>query len=234
MPAQIQILLIGSTGRTGSLVLAEALRRDHPVTVLIRKPNANIAESQPHSNLTTIIGDPCNSADVERALRATTPSIPVIIISTLGQTRTSGNPWAAATSPPRFMETSALAVLSACDAVKTSVSVRKVVLMSMFGAGESFARLNFLMRFVMKHSNMDVTLEDQNLVDRAVKAGKVPYVLVRAAMLSGGEVAPVRVYGNEGDGAGFMPKVSATSVAGFLLDAAENDQFEGMTPVIAN
>ena len=132
------------------------------------------------------------------------------------------------------METSAKAVLSACEALKHSVQVKKVVLMSMFGAGDSFNQMSFLMRFIMKHSNMDVTLEDQNLVDEAVKAGSLPFVLARPAMLKDTEAAAVRVYGNDGKGAGFMPSISVKSVVHFLLDAAVKDDFDGMTPVIAN
>ena len=228
-----QILLIGATGRTGILVLQEALKRGHLVTILIRKASDTLPQ---HENLTTVLGDPCLDTDVERAFLATKPSIPVVIISTLGQTRTSGNPWAATTSPRRFMEKSAKAVLSASQssAVTRSVNVKKIVLMSMFGAGDSFAQMNFLLRFTMNHSNMEVTLEDQNLVDVAVKAGPLPFVLIRPAMLKDGEAAPVKLHGNTGEGAGFMPKISIKSVVGFLLDAAVKNEFDGMTPMISN
>jgi nucleoside-diphosphate-sugar epimerase len=228
-----QILLIGATGRTGSLVLAEALSRGHTVTILIRKTSDSLPR---HDNLTTVIGDPCMAADVEKALRATRSGLPVVIISTLGQTRTSGNPWAAATSPPRFMAASAKAVLAAVQSpsVADSVQVQKLVVMSMFGAGDSFAQLNFLMRWTMNHSNMDVTLEDQNLVDETVKAGGLPFVLVRPAMLRDGEAASVKVHGDDGQGAGFMPSVTVKSVAAFLLDAAVRDEFDGKTPMICN
>jgi hypothetical protein len=86
----------------------------------------------------------------------------------------------------------------------------------------------------MNHSNMVQTVEDQNLVDAAVKAGKLDYVLVRSAMLGGVERAPVKVFGNDGKSAGFMPKISARSVAGFMLDCVEDSSYDGMTPVISN
>jgi hypothetical protein len=229
-----QVLLIGATGRTGSLVLQEALKRGHLVTVLIRKPNDSLSQ---YNNLTTVIGDPCKDTDVEKALLASKPSVPVVIISTLGQTRTSGNPWAASTSPRGFMEASAKAVLSASQspAVKGSnLHVKKLVLMSMFGAGDSFNQLICLTRWTIKYSNMDVTLEDQNLVDVAVKAGPLPFVLARPAMLTNGEARPVKVHGNQGEGSGMMPSISVKSVVTFLLDATVNDQYDGMTPMIAN
>ena len=135
------------------------------------------------------------------------------------------------------MEASAKAVLAASQSpalTESNVQVKKLVLMSMFGAGDSFNQLMFLMRWTMKHSNMDVTLEDQNLVDAVVKAGPLPFVLARPAMLKSGEAAPVKVHGDLGEGAGLMPSISIKSVVGFLLDAAVSDQYDGMTPTISN
>lgn len=242
------ILLLGATGRTGRLVLEEALNRGHSVTALVRKQPSNLPE---HELLTVVTGDPCKEADVAKALsqmaaKSAIP-VPVVVISTLGQTRRSGNPWAAPTSPPRFMASAMQAVLDASSPSSThndldcSVPVQKLVVMSMFGAGDSFANLNFLMRWIMRSSNMAQTLEDQNLVDEVVRkkgaAGELalPFVLVRPAMLNCEEDAmPVIVYPSSGQGAGFMPSVSTKSVALFLLDAAVKDDFDGMAPVIAN
>jgi hypothetical protein len=244
-----QILLIGATGRTGSLVLSEALTRGHFVTILLRKPNSNLP--QDHANLTTVTGDPCNASDVEKALRScsTRPNVPVVIISTLGQTRTSGNPWAATTSPARFMDTSAKAVLAAASSeavtkttgsssgssgVQAQIEIVKFVVMSMFGVGDSFVNLNFALRWTFNHSNMDQTLEDQTLVDQTVRNGSLPYVLVRPVILNEGEAAPVKVYASSAEGVGFMPKISVKSVAKFLVDAASKADWDCTAPVIAN
>jgi len=104
----------------------------------------------------------------------------------------------------------------------------------MAGAGDSFSNLNFIMRCLIKHSNMVQTLEDQNLVDAAVKAGRLPFVLPRPSMLTNGDAAPVKIYGNSGKGSGFMPSIIAKSVAIFMLDAAVSNEFDGSTPSIAN
>lgn len=242
-----QILLLGATGRVGSILLKEALRRGHQVTILLRKApvtDSDTTSALPSSDrLTTIIGDPCAFADVERALLATTPGVPIVIISTLGQTRRSGNPWAAPTSPAGFMTRSASAVLSACSATRAQRTVRKFVVLSIFGAGDSFANLNFLMRWIMLYSQMRQTKEDHDGVERALKGQttgeEVPYVLVRAPMLSfaEGEEAEAKLHGQDGTGASWMPKVNAGSVVKFILDvaAAEGEAgFEGKTPMISN
>lgn len=226
-----QILLIGATGRTGRLVLDEALKRGHFVTILIRKQNSDLPQ---HQNLTIVTGDPCKASDIGIALKNTKSSIPIVIVSTLGQTRTSGNPWAATTSPARFMATSVEAVISAAKSFDEPARIQKLVVLSMFGAGASFDNLNVMMRWIMKSSNMYQTWEDHNLVDKAVKTGGLPFVMVRPAMLKDTDATALKFYGNDGKGSGFMPSASMRSVAGFLLDVTVDKQYDGKTPMIAN
>jgi putative NADH-flavin reductase len=220
------ILLIGATGRTGRLVLESALRRGHKVTALIR-PSSSLP---PQPNLSIFKGSPLDADDVTTALSLT--SGPVVIISTLGQTRTSGNPFTATTSPPLFMSHSASAVV---EAVKASACpVKKVIVMSMLGAGSSFTNLNFLMRAVMQYSNMKQTLEDQNAVDKVIKQSGLNFVMPRPAMLKGDIALPVKTLGDAGEMAGFMPSISPQSVAEFMLDAAVSDQWDGSSSVLSN
>lgn len=128
------------------------------------------------------------------------------------------------------------------DAIENAIAVsredgrrvKKLVVMSMFGTGRSMGNLMFLMRWLMRWSNMDVTVEDHNLVDKAVKGSGLDFVMVRATMLMGKEVLPIRELGDEGEEAGWLPSVSRKSVAGVLVDAVEQDKWDGRTPVIAN
>ena len=163
-------LVLGATGKTGRVLVTEALRRGIAVTALIR----NRKGLEPAAGLTIVEGTPLVYADVEEAVRLTTDK-PIALVSTLGQTRKSGNPWAAPTSPPRYM---ADAMTNAIAAAK-AFQIPKIVVMSMFGAGESMKNLNFLMRPVMNWSNMSQTVEDHNLVDKLVKESGLNYVLLR-------------------------------------------------------
>jgi len=217
--------VLGGSGRTGKLIVEEALERGHQVTALVRK--AGSLDARP--GLTLVEGTPLERRDVDRAITATKDE-PSIIISALGQTRTSGNPWAAVTSPPRFMADSINNAIAAANVH----SIHKIIVMNMFGAGSSWQNLNFLMKGTMKWSNMAQTLEDQNLVDEIVKNSGLTFVLARPAMLKGDLPLPIKQYGDEGEGCGFMPSISAKSVAIFLLDAAEQEHWDGKTPVLSN
>jgi hypothetical protein len=223
----VHILLLGGNGRTGQLVLAEALRRSHPVTALVR----NATSLTPTPELSIVEGTPLNKPDIEKAVASIPLSHSIVIISTLSQTRVSGNPWSSTTSPKRLM---ADAIDNVIAISKSNSRIEKLVVMSMFGAGNSFGNLMFLMRWIMNTSNMDVTLEDHNLVDKAVKGSGLNFVTVRSAMLKGEEATAVMDLGDDGEKAGMMPTVSRKSVAGFLLDAAEQSTWDGRTPVISN
>ena len=112
--------------------------------------------------------------------------------------------------------------------------MKKLVVMSMFGAGESMKNFIFVIRWIMWYSNMQVTLEDHNLVDAAVKASGMNFVMVRAAVLKKAEAAPVVELGDEGEKAGWMPSVSRQTVVSVLLDAVEQDKWDGRTPVVSS
>lgn len=69
------IAVIGSTGRTGRLVLEEGLRRDYAMTAFTRRPN----ELAGVSGLRAIVaGDGRNLADIQRAVRGQDAVISIV------------------------------------------------------------------------------------------------------------------------------------------------------------
>lgn len=249
MPATTlpHILLIGSTGRTGRLTLIEALVRHHTVTAIARDPtslDSLVNEQVPapqRSQLHIVRGDPSSASDIKAALTSASDYAQgkqIVIISTLGQTRKSGNPWSATTSPPMFMTKAAEALVAALASLPADQKpkIEKLVMMSMFGSGTSFNNLHCLIKPVMNHSNMLQTLEDHNGVIDVVEAQKeMKWVMVRPSMLKEGEALPVKVRGEEGIGEGWMPSsITRGSVVGFMLDCTISGQWDGMMPVICN
>ncbi|KAI4115884.1 MAG: hypothetical protein LQ338_004240 [Usnochroma carphineum] len=71
----MRVLILGGSGRTGRLVIDEALER----------------------------GTPLNQPDIENAITTTPHDRPSAIIVTLNAVRVSDNPWSANASPPRMM-----------------------------------------------------------------------------------------------------------------------------------
>lgn len=60
----MRILLLGATGRTGSVIVQHALNDGHEVTVLVRDPG----KLQACEGLTINEGNACNAADIRRAV----------------------------------------------------------------------------------------------------------------------------------------------------------------------
>ena len=226
----MRILLLGANGRTGSLVLAEALSRSYTVTALVRRPDS----LEPQANLSITTGSPLSQADIAKAFASPPNSDPItVVISALNNGRTGDNPWSKPTAPANLM----------ADAVRNSLAVmrrydvKKIVVLGSIGVGSSRANSGWFFNWVVDHSNMKITFDDHNVVQQvleteAEKDPELKWVDVRSVGLSNGEKKAVKEFGNEGKGAGSW--VSRKSVAGFIVDAVESGRWDGQTPVISN
>lgn len=87
---------------------------------------------------------------------------------------------------------------------------------------------------LLQYSGLVQTAHDQNALDGIVRASGLVFVMPRPVMLREGVAAEVKVFGEQGEGAGFWPSISVQSVAEFLVDAVVSDEWDGKTPVIAN
>ncbi|ORY65102.1 uncharacterized protein BCR38DRAFT_484567 [Pseudomassariella vexata] len=166
------------------------------------------------------------------AFTATPYSVPTSVVVSLNARRAADSPFAAPSpdTPSRMMADS---VANAVGAMGKH-GVRKIVIMSSMGTGSSFAGLNCLMRWLMAKSNMRLQVKDHNAVDAETREANVDFVLVRPVMLAEGLAAEVKVYPDDGKGAGFMPKITRASVAKFMVEAVEGHEYVGRAPVITN
>lgn len=195
----------------------------------------NATALEPRKGLAVVQGTPLNESDIKKAL-ATGNSPVAAVLVTLNARRTSDSPFAAPDhdkSPPSLMINSVCNALSAMRSA--SPTVPKIVVMSSTGTGESMDNVNFLMRFVFTHTNMRFSREDHDAVDQELKKAQgIKFVEVRPWMLTDNEATDVKVFPDDGKGAGFMPKISRASVARFMVQAAETSDYDGRAPVITN
>jgi uncharacterized protein YbjT (DUF2867 family) len=59
----MKVLVLGANGRTGGIVVAEAMANDHEVTVLVRRSGRFY-----HAAVRVIVGDALDAGDVARAM----------------------------------------------------------------------------------------------------------------------------------------------------------------------
>ncbi|CAG9996927.1 unnamed protein product [Clonostachys byssicola] len=226
----MRFFIIGGSGRTGQLVVDEALKKGHQVTALVRK-SGSLSERE---GLSISLGSPANEADISNAI-ASSPSAIDAVLVTLSARRLTDSPFSAPdpNSPPDFMTICVKNTLSAMRAAAQPIP--KIVVMSSVGTAESIKGVNFLMRMVFTHTNMRFSRADHEGVDRELRAARdIKTVEVRPWMLTETEAAEVKVYPDDGTGSGFMPKISRSSVAQFMVEAAEGSQYDGGAPVISN
>jgi uncharacterized protein YbjT (DUF2867 family) len=160
------ILLLGATGRTGRLVIDEALSQGHQVVALVRRPSA----LAPRAGLTVVGGDPASGADVQRALAGCNA-----VISTLNNNRTSDSPFAKPVSPAGFMT----GVMRHVVAAMQAQGVRRLAVPSAAGAGDSFSHMPWVFRVLVRKTNLSHTYRDHDDQERVVMGSGLAWTVAR-------------------------------------------------------
>lgn len=205
-----RILLLGATGRTGRLSLEYALSQGMEVSALVRNAAAITARSD---RLTVIEGSPMNADDVRNAIEGCEA-----VVSTLNNNRTSDNPWARRLSPSLFMTQS----IRTCLAAMKERGMRRIVVLSSVGVNDSFDDAVFVMRWLIRNTNLQYTFQDHDAQESELRRSGMDWTAVRAALLNDGKKLKTLVesYYNE-------PKpalmISRLHTARYLIDCL-NDQ----------
>lgn len=173
------------------------------------------------------LGTPTELDDVRAAFKA---DMPAVVIVTLNAHRASDSPFATPISPPRLMADCNANVVAAMK----EFGVRKIVILQAFGVGDSWARMHCLLCLLMKTSNMSHQYDDHNDTEREVRASGVDYVFVRPSRLVETKETRVKVWAEDGKGVPMMASTSRTSVARWLVDVAESDEWDNSASVITN
>ena len=225
---KMHFLILGATGRNGILVMKEALDRNHSVTALVRNPDKVL----PHRNLTLLKGSPLSEQDISTALQM--PEFPSSILITLAQTRKTDSPFSPLNPdvPTDFISQVIKLILSAVS----SLGARpKIVVNSSQGAGTSLYSLPWVLRFLFDHSTMKWSRKDHDTVDEIVRNSGLPFVLARPARLVEavqGKSSNLKVLDDSGNGANFLAQCEREAVATFLVDAAEKNDWDNLSPVL--
>lgn len=230
----MHFLLLGATGRTGKHVVAELLAQGHTAVALVRTAGS----LAPRQGLTIVTGSPLSQADIKAALSAAGPSLkPSAAIFTLNAVRKSDSPFAPPLSPPRFLADSSATVC----AVLQEAGVRRIVVMSTAGVGDSWAPLPWLSKAFMGWTNVKYALEDHSLLDKEIRSTSLDWTLVRATRLEFDdpkkeptEAKDVQTLGSSGAGMTMSDSVSVASAARFLVKVAVEGPYIKEAVVIRN
>jgi putative NADH-flavin reductase len=203
----MRLIIFGSTGSVGRLLVEQALQDNHSVTAFLRDP-AKLPVS--HSNLKAIRGDVLDYQSVEKAMKNQE-----VVLCTIGG-GSKGNVRAEGTrNIIRAMENN---------------GVKRLICQSTLGAGNSRSNLNFFWKHIMFGMLLKQAYRDHELQENYVTQSKLDWTIVRPASFTDG-----RRTGNYRHGFGpqekdLALKISRADVAAFMLDQLTGNTYHRKTP----
>jgi nucleoside-diphosphate-sugar epimerase len=216
----MKILVLGATGGSGRAVVDELLEAGHEVTAFSR----NAARLGARERLDRVNGDATSAEDVERAVSGHDA-----VVVTLG---ISENPLRVRLLGPAHtpLDVRSAGTRNVIRAMKRQ-GVRKLVVQTSYGVGDTRERLGFVDRLFFKLL-LAPQIADTELQDRDVKESGLDWVIAQPVHLNDLDDAAGPFLSSTGD-TGRSMKVSRRSVARFLARATIGAEFIGQTVALS-
>ncbi len=202
----MRILVVGASQGTGALAVEEGLKRGHLVTAFARNPQRL---SLDNPNLTRSSG---NFHELE-SVKSAVPGHDAVIIT------------ASATSLRAFKDNPnyfSLGTRHVIEAMKEH-SVKRLVVLSALGTGESAKLVNAFMRMLVVGWLLKVPFEDHVRQEQLTRDSGLDWVIARPTRLTNGPAR--RQYQKKSAIEPVPNSISRADVADFLLEAVETEQW---------
>jgi uncharacterized protein YbjT (DUF2867 family) len=192
----MRLVVFGATGPTGRELVAQALEQGHEVTVFARRPQAVTAQQ---GKLRVAKGDTMREPDaIEEALRGQDAAL-----CALGAGKVF--------FPNRLMERSIGNIVPAMQ----RAGVKRFILMSAFGVGETASRAPILPRFLYA-TLLSGLFADKERAEETLRASALDWTIVYPVMLTDGPRTGTYRSGEALELTG-LPTISRADVAHCML-----------------
>ena len=216
----MRILLLGASGRTGRLLLRQALNRGYDVQILVRD-RRKITLTDPR--LSVMEGHPADRACLVKAIQGCNA-----VLSTLNISRHNDFPWAGLRTPPDFLS----AVMANIVTLAPQHGIRRIIFTSAWGVGETEQDLPGWFRWLVKHSNIRYPYNDLLRTEELLRTTDLDWTAVRPAILTNfKQRAQYKISLRNTPLPGLF--ISRATVAAFMLDILEKQSYLRETPVIS-
>lgn len=200
----MKILVIGASQGTGAQAVEQALERGHAVTAFARSPERLTIE---HAHLTRLKGDFHQAESVAGAVRGQDAVLVTASATNLKAFKEN----------PNYFSQGTRHVVSAMKAH----AVKRLVVLSAFGVGETKAHSGFLLRKLLIELWLKVPYEDHERQEQLVRESSLDWVIARPTRLTNG---PAHKRYRKETGPGPVPNsISRADVADFMVQAATAD-----------
>jgi len=215
----MKLLILGATGRLGKQVLKQALEYGYNTVVLARK----IERINEHPNLTLIEGDVTSQKDLHQALQGCTH-----VINCLNVSRRSDFPWAKLRTPPTLLSDTMQILLETANPKE----LEKLVVCSAWGVAETRKEIPGWFRWFIDNSNIGIAYRDHEKQEEIIEGSGFKYTIVRPVGLTNKKLALT----SDSINITSRPRlfISRSSVARYMLDALQNENLNGLKPIIWN
>ena len=217
----MHILILGATGRTGRILVNEALKRGHRVNVLVGHKGSL---SMNHNLVNAYEGTPLNIFTLAESMAGCDA-----VLSTLNISRISDFPWSKLRTSKDFLSASMQKILEASQ----KEHVKRIIITTAWGVAETKSDIPFWFRWLIDHSNIRYPYQEHERQEAMLKNSDTNWTIVRPVGLTDSEKEKgIKITLNN------MPKPSLTvsrrSVALFMLDVLENDLYNKQCPVVSD
>jgi putative NADH-flavin reductase len=207
----MKLAIFGATGKTGQILLAQALAAGHTVTALARNP----AKLVPQPNLRVVAGDVQNQTAVDETLAGTEA-----VLNVLGHTRRS----------PRDLQ--AVATRNIVTAMQR-LGIKRLVTLTGAGVRDPHDQpkaVDKFFGFLLKTFSPKVIADAKRQVI-FMQASATDWIIVRAPRLSDGPRTGVYKVGYVGPDSGIQ--ISRADVADFMLKQISDPAYVHQMPMIS-
>ncbi len=203
----MRLIIFGSTGSVGRLLVEQALQDKHLVTAFVRNP-AKLSVS--HSNLSVIQGDVLDYRSVDKAIKNQEGVLCTLGAGSKGNVRAEGT-----RNIIRAMENN---------------GVRRLICQSTLGAGDSKGNLNFFWKHIMFGMLLKQAYKDHELQENYVIQSKLDWTIVRPAAFTDGNRTGNYRHGFGPHEKDLTLKISRADVADFILNQVSQNAYLRKTP----
>jgi uncharacterized protein YbjT (DUF2867 family) len=203
----VKILVVGASKGTGALAVGAALEHGHEVTAFSRNP-AGLAE---HPGLRRLAGSFHDAAAVADAIAGQDAVITTAMVGSLATFK----------QDPTYLSRGAAAVI---EGMKQK-GVRRLVVLSALGVGDSKPLFNWLLRKLLVEGLLRGPYEDHEREELLVRQSGLDWTLARPSSLTNG--AAKRRYKKTAALEKVPMRISRADVADFLIAACEDPSWIG-------
>jgi putative NADH-flavin reductase len=208
----MKLLILGSTGRTGRLIVAEALKKGHDINVLIRDKNKH---SFNHKSITIFEGLPTSINDLSGAMRGCEA-----VISALNISRTSDFPWAKLRTPKNFLFESMANTIAAAK----QQNINRIITISAWGVSETKKELPFWFRWLIDYSNISWGYLEHEAQEGILDISNINWTSVRPTILTNyKKELPVKITYSKSPKPNLF--ISRRTVAQFIINILQDEKY---------